>query len=140
MADELLTSLARRYDVSSAVELLPSLPYRDALGEMQAADGLLILQASNCNQQIPAKIYEYLRARRPLIVLSDPSGDTVGVARSAGVYNLAPLDDAGAIADLLAEFVRSDHRPLPAEDAVRGASRYARTREFARLLDSVISG
>ncbi|WP_405242492.1 glycosyltransferase [Lentisalinibacter salinarum] len=140
MAEELLTALARQYDVSSAIELLPSLPYSEALGEMQAADGLLILQAANCNQQIPAKIYEYLRARRPLLVLSDPAGDTVGVARNAGVDNVAPLDDAEAIAKLLAEFVSSDDRPLPLEEAVRGASRYARTQEFARLLDSVVSG
>ncbi|WP_405237838.1 glycosyltransferase [Lentisalinibacter orientalis] len=138
MADELLTSLAQRYDVSTAIELLPSLSYRDALGEMQAADGLLILQAANCNQQIPAKIYEYLRARRPLLVLSDPAGDTVGVARNAGVDKVAPLDDAEAITGLLAEFVSTDDRPLPLDEAVRLASRYARTQEFARLLDSIV--
>jgi len=139
MADDLLNSLARRYDVSSAIELLPSLSYRDALGEMQAADGLLILQAANCNQQIPAKIYEYLRARRPLLVLTDPAGDTAGVARNAGVDNVARLDDAEAIAKLLTEFVSSDDRPLPLDEAVREASRYARTQEFARLLDSVVT-
>jgi hypothetical protein len=140
MADELLASLGQDYGVSSAIELLPSLPYRDALGEMQAADGLLILQAANCNQQIPAKIYEYLRARRPLIVLSDPSGDTVAVARKAGVESFAPLADAVAIANLLEGFVSADVRPLPVEEAVSGASRYSRTKEFARLLDSVVPG
>jgi len=30
--------------------------------EMLRADGLLVLQASNCNDQIPAKAYEYLRS------------------------------------------------------------------------------
>lgn len=140
VAEELLTSLARQYGVSSAIELLPALTYREALAEMQAADGLLILQAANCNEQIPAKIYEYLRARRPLLVLSDAAGDTAGVARKAGVKSIAPLDDEDAIASLLNEFVSSDVRPLPMEEAVRGASRYVRTEVLAKLLDSTISG
>ena len=39
---------------------------------MLRADGLLILQAANCNEQIPAKLYKYLRARRPIVALTDP--------------------------------------------------------------------
>lgn len=140
MADELLTSLAEQHGVSSAIQLLPPLNYSEALGEMQAADGLVILQAANCNEQIPAKIYEYLRARRPLLVLSDPLGDTVGVARRAGIESIAPLDDPDSIATLLTDFVSDDDRPLPREDAVRGASRYARTQELAEVLDSVVFG
>ena len=137
-ADSMLASLAEKYDVLPSIELLPPLAYKDALAEMQAADGLLILQASSCNQQIPAKFYEYLRARRPLIVLSDPCGDTVAVARNAGVDDIAPLDDASAIADVLATFVSSEECSLPAENAVKGASRYARTKELAQLFDTVV--
>jgi len=37
-----------------------------------AADALLVMQASNCNAQIPAKIYEYLRAGKPILALTDP--------------------------------------------------------------------
>jgi hypothetical protein len=55
------------------------------------------------------------------------------------VDNVARLDDAEAIAKLLTEFVSSDDRPLPLDEAVREASRYARTQEFARLLDSVVT-
>jgi hypothetical protein len=33
--------------------------------EMVRADALLVLQAANCSEQIPTKLYEYLRARRP---------------------------------------------------------------------------
>ena len=39
--DELLTSLARRCDVEDLVELLPPIPYREALVEMLRADRLL---------------------------------------------------------------------------------------------------
>jgi len=95
--DELLRTLARQHGIEDLIELLPSLPYRQALEEMVRADGLLVLQASNCNQQIPAKLYEYLRAGRPMLGLTDPAGDTAATMRRAGAQNIAPLDDAGEI-------------------------------------------
>jgi glycosyltransferase involved in cell wall biosynthesis len=136
--DDLLRELAQRYGVDAFVEIVPPISYREALVEMQAADGLLVLQASNCNDQIPAKLYEYLRARRPIVALTDLSGDTAEVVRSAGLDTIAPLDSAEAIAALLERFVeavRSDRAPLPAAAFVAGASRRARTQALAALLE-----
>ncbi|HEY7787908.1 MAG TPA: glycosyltransferase, partial [Casimicrobiaceae bacterium] len=76
--DAVLVELARQHRVLDMIELVPPIPYRGALEEMMRADGLLILQAANCNDQIPAKLYEYLRSGRPIIALTDPTGDTAG--------------------------------------------------------------
>jgi hypothetical protein len=112
--------------------------YREALSEMLRADGLLLLQASNCNEQIPAKLYEYLRARRPVLALTDPGGDTAKALRQGAVDAIARLDDEGAIAQLLLRFVGGDHRGMIAADAaVAGASRVARTEQLAALLDRI---
>ncbi|MDZ7829182.1 MAG: GNAT family N-acetyltransferase [Halofilum sp. (in: g-proteobacteria)] len=124
--DELLRDLARRHEVQDAIEVLPAIGYRDALEEMLRADGLLVLQASNCNQQIPAKLYEYLRARRPIIALTDPAGDTAAVARAAGIDTIAPLDDDAAIAGLLRRFLDSpESAPLPKRRGGQAAPRAA---------------
>jgi len=136
--DDLLRELAGRYGVEAFIETLPPIPYRAALLEMQAADGLLVLQAANCNDQIPAKIYEYLRAGRPIIALTDPAGDTAGVIRDAGLDAVAPLDSVEAIAALLDRFlqaIRSGRAALPAAGYVAGASRRVRTQRLAELLD-----
>ena len=137
MADELLAGLAQRYEIEGAIEILSALPYREALAEMIAADGLLVLQAANCNAQIPAKLYEYLRARRPLLVLSDPAGDTAAVARGAGVENIAQLDEPAEILELLGRFFADGSQLVPTVESVADASRYSRTRELAALLDTV---
>ena len=71
----------RRHGLEKVVRLEPPLPYREALSEMLLADGLLVFQASNCNHQVPAKVYEYLRCRRPILALTDPAGDTADVLR-----------------------------------------------------------
>lgn len=138
--EQRLTALANEYGVDEAVELKPPVPYREALQEMLRADGLLVLQASNCNQQVPAKLYEYFRARRPIVLLTDPTGDTARVARDAGVDAIAPLDDAAAIAGLLSRFVSDPATgSVASEDAIAAASRRARTQQLAALLDEVIS-
>ena len=136
--DELLRDLARRYEVESMVDVMPRVRYQEAVVEMLRADGLLVLQAANCNAQIPAKLYEYLRAGRPILALTDPAGDTAAVMCKNGVNAIARLDNAAAIADLLARFVAGDRSGMVASSsAVSLASRSARADELAKLLDSL---
>jgi glycosyltransferase involved in cell wall biosynthesis len=136
--EHLLRSLARRNDVERMVEILPHLPYREALAEMLRADGLLLLQAANCNEQVPAKLYEYLRAGRPLMALTDEAGDTAKLLRAGGIDAISRLDTARDIAALLGRFVNADYRGMVAhEQAVAGASRAARAQQLGRLMDSL---
>jgi hypothetical protein len=135
----MLTRLAREHAVDDWIECLPAIGYRAAIAEMLRADGLLVLQGSCCNEQIPAKIYEYLRARRPILALTDPVGDTAATLRAAGVSHFAPLDSAEAIAAQLMAFVtalRQATAAQPSLEIVRHASRRERTAELARLLEA----
>jgi len=138
--DGLLQRLAQKNDVEAFIETCPAIPYNEALQEMLRADALLVMQGNDCNEQIPAKVYEYLRARRPTICLSDPAGDTVGVLRQAGIRSDARLDCANDIAARLPLFldaVRSGEAELPDYDLVRRASRRARTAGLAGVLDGI---
>lgn len=123
------------------VRLAPAIPYREALAEMLNADGLLIFQASNCNHQIPAKIYEYLRARRPILALTDPAGDTAGVLRAAGIDTLVPLDSKELIVIGLRDFlarIGAGNAPIAASSIMAGHTRESRTGELAGMLDSLL--
>ena len=137
--EALLRELAVRHGVEDMIELLPPVAYRAALVEMLRADGLLVMQAANCNEQVPAKIYEYLRARRPVLCLSDPAGDTCAVLRRAGVARQARLDDAAGIAALLGAFAGGDATGLlPETRSMASASRAARTAQLAIWLDGCL--
>lgn len=134
----LLRTLAGSRDVEAMVEMLPHVSYREALTEMLRADGLLLMQAANCNEQVPAKLYEYLRAGRPLIALTDQAGDTAQLLASAGIDAIAPLDNAQDIARILLRFISDDHRGMLARpDAIASSSRAARTEQLVRLLEGV---
>lgn len=141
--DSVIAGLIAASGVEDIVHLAPSVAYEDALAEMLAADGLLLFQASNCNHQIPAKLYEYLRARRPILALTDPAGDTAGVIRTAGLDAIAPLDDRSAIAARLERFLgelESGESPLVTLELASRYSRRAQTRELASLFDQLIRG
>lgn len=140
--DELLQNLAQSHGVQDFIELCPAMPYRAALAEMMAVDALLVMQASNCNAQIPAKIYEYLRAGKPILGLTDPDGDTAAVLRQAGLRDMARLDSADEIARLLPALVRDWRQGkvvLPQALAVQQASRWGRSQALAALMAQAVA-
>lgn len=127
-----------QFRLQDVIELLPGMPHRDALQEMLRADILLTIQASNCNDQIPAKIYEYLRARRPICALVDPVGATAGLLRQAGLQVMAPHDHPDAIVELLRNMLTKPEIGRAENEAlIEASSRRQRSRQFAELLDTV---
>ncbi len=139
--DPMLAELARSCGIDDLVSLAPAIPYHQALQEMLEVDGLLIMQASNCNQQIPAKLYEYVRAKRPVLALTDPIGDTASTLRTAGLASIARLDDVASIAEAIPAFiarVRKDRESIATPAAIAASSREGRAKSFAALLDQVV--
>lgn len=103
--EERYRKLIATCNIADIVEIQPALSYREALAETFLADGLLVLQGRTCNRQIPAKLYECIRAGRPVLVLADSEGDTAQTARDAGLDAIAPLENSEAIARTLKVFV-----------------------------------
>jgi hypothetical protein len=135
-----LDQLIADFKLQGVVEVQPAIPYLEALSEMLAADALIIFQSCECNRQIPAKAYEYLYARRPILGLTDPAGDTGRLLASAGVEAIAALEDREAIKRMLRENlhrIRRNEKRLPGEARVAQYARRARAGEFAQLLNAV---
>ncbi|HEV2038410.1 MAG TPA: glycosyltransferase [Candidatus Eremiobacteraceae bacterium] len=138
--ERFVRELAIRYRLDGIVAILPAITYQDALQEMLRADGLLILQAADCNDQIPAKLYEYMRARRPVMGLTDDAGDTASALRAAGFHHLAPLDSPSRIRAVLASFVadiESGTAPLPSDASIESSSRRGSARLLSEIFDQV---
>jgi len=138
--EDWLAGLIAEYGIEDIVEIAPPLPYRAALAEMLGAGALLVLQAANCNAQVPAKLYEYLRARRPVLALTDDKGDTALLLRQVGIDTIGPIDDADGIVAALTRFldmVVDGKAPLAPEATVQKQERRVRTLQLAALLDTV---
>lgn len=139
--DDVIGRWIEEWRVGDLVKLEPPVGYRDALAEMRDADALLVMQAADCNDQIPAKVYEYLALGRPILALADLMGDTARFLDGIGVDSIAPLHDSERIESELRRFlglVRAGKAPRVADDEVAKHSRRARSSQLAALLDHVV--
>ena len=139
-SDDLYRAMLREFDITDIVQLAPTIGYRDALREMLSADGLLLFQASMCNHQIPAKLYEYFRAGKPILALTDPMGNTAGALRAANATAIVNIADADEIANGLRGFLHGLE-----DGSVQGVlrkmanmhSRRSRTGQLAAIFDEI---
>lgn len=139
--EEYYRELLDRSGVANLIKLEEPVTYSEAIAEMLSADGLLLFQAANCNHQIPAKAYEYIRARRPVLTLTDPGGNTATLMREAGLKSIARIDSMEDIRQALISFIdqiRTGNSSLPAADTVAKYSRRQKTGELAGVLQSVV--
>jgi hypothetical protein len=140
--DDHYRQLIAKTGIGEIVTLQPVISYREALGEMLDADGLLIFQGQESNANIPAKLYEYLRAQRPILALVDPQGDTARALRAARVGTIVPMHSVEQISNGLLEFlkqVRAGTCATPSAADVMSYSRATRTKVLAKLFDTILS-
>jgi glycosyltransferase involved in cell wall biosynthesis len=139
-AEEYFAGILQQFRLEEIVHVLPSLPHREALRDCADASALLILQAASCNRQIPAKTYEYLRLRKPILALTAYDGDTAGLLRATGGATIVDLQDERTIYATLPAFleeVRSGKHALPEPTITRRYERHNQTRELVACLSSI---
>lgn len=105
--DDEVRAFAAKHGLVDVVDIAPPLPYRQAISEMMGADLLLVFQGSYFNTQIPAKIYEYLRAQRPVLAVLDPTGDTAAQLRQFDAVFYGDIASQTDIANTLTAFLNA---------------------------------
>jgi len=108
---------------------------------MQAVDGLLLFQGYTSNPAIPAKLYEYLRAGRPILGLVDADGESAALLRSLAAGRLASIEDADDIEcglmAFLQDLARGEGSTTELAGKIQRFSREALTAELAALFDDM---
>ncbi|WP_085443491.1 glycosyltransferase [Magnetofaba australis] len=138
--EDYLRQLAVANHVADMVEVLPGIPYEEALREMALADGLMLFQGANFHHLIPAKLFEYLRLGRPVLALADPTGDAANLLRDCGGREIIPLHHTDAMVDALPAFIAQLRDGQASAPDPQKAAQYERrrlTRQLAALLEEV---
>jgi len=129
------------HGLEGIISLEPPIAYNQALAEMLNVDGLLIFQGHDSNPAVPAKLYEYLRARRPIFALVDDRGETATVLRKAKVGALVPLNSIERIATGLLRFleqIRVGTAPIASKVEIERHSRAHKAIELARVFEDAL--
>lgn len=86
--------LARAAGVEHLVEMHPSVPYRRSIALQRTADVLLLMQWDDPREQgnVPAKLFEYLGAMRPILGIGYEGGVPARIIgeRGAGLFSNDP--------------------------------------------------
>lgn len=135
--EEQYRPLLKALNIEVRVELEPPIPYADALQEMFEVDGLLLLQGSDCNQQIPAKAYEYLRVQKPVLALTDPQGDTARLLNENNMAVIASMYDPQAIAEAIKSYCHRVAQHDFSPPSLEQISRYDRAQISAEFIQSI---
>jgi glycosyltransferase involved in cell wall biosynthesis len=102
--DKETRGLVRQFNLDDNIEIRGYLPHHKALEEIYTADLLLLIPSygSGAELFVPAKIYEYLASRKPILCLADPGACADLILRSRSGYTVPPTDPI-KIADKLGE-------------------------------------
>jgi glycosyltransferase involved in cell wall biosynthesis len=76
----------------------------------RAADSLLLLTAGNRRGEATGKLYEYLSAGRPILVLGDRT-EAARIVADAGAGIAVAAEDPGAVAAALERLVAGEVQP-----------------------------
>jgi glycosyltransferase involved in cell wall biosynthesis len=97
------------------VDLEGQVPYEEALRAMKQADILLLLDTPGRRLGVPAKLYEYLGARRPILALAEGDGDVAWVLRQSHTpHRITGTDDVTRIKKAVIDLVRESRgQPVP---------------------------
>jgi glycosyltransferase involved in cell wall biosynthesis len=133
---------AEHFGVWDRVSVLPSVAYRQALEHQAAADVLLLLQRNHVTDKgnVPAKFFEYLGARRPILMLGYEPGiiATMIRERKAGFVGNEPAAIAARLCQWLDQLPRGIP-PLP-QSVLRGLSRSDQFAAYEAFLRTVVAG
>ncbi|MBF0195013.1 MAG: glycosyltransferase [Magnetococcales bacterium] len=139
--DKIIQNMITKADIADIVEIKPAIPYEKAIEELINVDGLLLLQGKNYNHQVPAKLYEYIRAKKPFLALTDPQGDTANIMHNAGINTISPLHDEEKIVNAFMGLISSIITKTPniaKQDTINKFSRFNGTKELAMVLDEIV--
>ena len=106
LIDEDQRDLLERSPVRERIRIEVQVPHEEAVRRMANADVLLAVPGHEIPGALSGKLYEYLRSRRPILLLARP-GAAVSLLQAAGEDWIADPDDEKAIASLLEAMVRA---------------------------------
>ncbi len=118
------------------VEVQTRVPYRLSLASLFQADALLLLQDSDDTRHlIPAKAFEYLRARRPILALTTQGATAELIRRSGRGYLLDPGNPSQIRTTLLERLASKRRGEIAMNLPDLDLSRYERRALTARLAE-----
>lgn len=134
--DEPLRAFSDRYP--GIIERYPFVPHKEIPQMLCSADALLmILGGENANGVLPAKVFEYMRAHRPILFIGPSNSESSRLIEQSGHGLVSDQHSPTMIAKQLQTIVSSDFRLSAGEDTTKRFERRYLTRKLAQFIEDI---
>ncbi|TWX52486.1 glycosyltransferase [Colwellia hornerae] len=118
------------------VTFLASVPFVDSLKNMMDATALLLIQDDVFNLQVPGKLFEYIRAKKPVLVAAPLTSATGQVADKSNCGTIAHSKDE--IYHALKTWLSISPK-IESDKDITIYSRYEKAKQLSLILDKTIN-
>jgi glycosyltransferase involved in cell wall biosynthesis len=133
-----VAGLAERHGLRDYVTLAGQVPHAEAMRRMQEASALVAIQSPEDDVHIPGKLFEYIGARRPILLVAQDC-EVARIVRQ-NQLGVVAAPNAGAVTEAMAQLyaqweaggVTTEENPASAAFDIQ-----TRTRQLAEILDSL---
>ena len=123
--------------IASMVEYHHYIDHDRVLLKMASVDLLLLLQPHcSTNYQIPAKLYEYIAVRRPLLAVAPEGSATSRLVKKYNLGTVCDPDDRASIKSAIAQALKGEIK-LPDEDVVNKFSARHMAGKLVEVMNSL---
>ncbi len=121
------------------LDVVDHVPKSEADRRMREADLLLLIAVKDLERYLPGKLFEYVAARRPILVVGHP-GEASRVVEALGIGRvIAGNAEVSTLEGLLEELTRDDVIPLSrVSDWLRAHERRVLAGKLFELLDTLV--
>lgn len=138
-----LQGLIRKHKLEDVFERKGYLAHRESLQQMQETS-LLLLTTSDQPLVFPAKVFEYLRLKKPILAIVPQESDMAKFIREMKVGKVVSPEDREGIKQALLSYF-SDHQAKRLtlkvdEDRLRKYERKSLSEKLASIFEEIVSG
>ncbi|MGJ8682412.1 hypothetical protein [Paraglaciecola sp.] len=129
-------NIVEQLNIQSLVRFIEPVPFVESLKNMMEASALLLIQDEVFKLQVPGKLFEYIRARKPVLVAAPLNSATGQVATKSKCGNVAHSE--AEIYDALFSWL-SVCPTIDSQKDINSYSRYEKAKQLGVILDKTIN-
>ncbi len=138
-ADYSVMESIKKHNLFDFLIQIEHVPHSEAVYSMQQSPVLLLLlnNTHDILGRIPAKLFEYLAAQRPILAIGDADGDAAKIINQTNAGMIANLDDKNAIKEKVLELYNK-YKSGNLNFDISGIEKYSRkenAKQFAEILN-----
>lgn len=136
LSPEVLSSIKNKEALYALTEVDNYLPHGEVMKKYSQSHLLLLMQTKENNTQLPGKLFEYLQAKRPILLMGDPQSDAANILRTTHSGQCFAYDDVKGISQFLVDRLE-EYNNQQETFSFQGIEQYERKALTRKLADAL---